>query len=302
MRDFDINFLIHSPTRHSVNYIGGSMVCHSLAHDLATLGESSYICSDSTSPDYSCGIIPWGTDISYDPENTIVVYTAGADHVFDPTSLQNIKDIPNAVRWLVGEQQYSYPSENKFYRYCDHFKNYPDQKVDGQFLSYDVDFNLFKNFNAPRKGSCFFTKGTAIQNRYHPSDSFDLSYMYSIAGEDRMKFLSEVFNTTETFYLYNHRSFIAVLAALCGCNVVVFPHTWEGEEIDISRFNKDEWVSTLPTFRYGIACGMNDLEWSINTKHLVEDNIKSVREQGIVDIKKFVDDCYDWLKNKYNIR
>jgi len=301
MRNFNINFIIHSPTPVYVNYIGGSMVCHSLANDLAELGENSYILANSTNPKYKSIPIPWGTHLSCDKENTIVIYSAGADHVFSPDSLKNIQPIPNSVRWLVGDQQYHYDKDNKFYKYCDHFIPLSSQNVDGEFLSFDVDFNIFKNYNTPRKGSCFFSKGHKITTSYHPQDAIDLHIMYSMAPDDRVKFLSEIFNKVETLYLYTHRSFIAVLAALCGCKVIVFPYTWGGEEIPLEIFNKEEWRRSLPTFKYGISCGVNDIEWSEKTIGLVESNIKEVRSKGIEDIKSFVDDCYIWLEEKYNL-
>jgi hypothetical protein len=301
MKNFALNFIVHSPTPTYVNYIGGSMVCHSLANDLASLGENSYILSDSTNSNYVNGVIPWGSQIDCDKENTIVIYSAGADHVFHPDSYKNISSIPNSVRWLLGDQQYTYNESDKFYKYCDHFIAYPSQKVDGQFLSYDVDFDIFKNHRVPRKGTCFFSKGHTISTQYHPKDSIDLSQMYNMLPEDRMRFLSDVFNTVETFYLYTHRSFIAMLAALCGCNVVVFPYTWEGVEIPLSQFDKESWKKSLPTFKYGVSCGVDDIEWSAQTNHLLKQHIVETKNTGLKNIKQFVDNCYEWMDTKYNL-
>ena len=43
MQEFNINFITYSPTPTYVDYIGGVMICHSLAHMLSTLGENSFI-------------------------------------------------------------------------------------------------------------------------------------------------------------------------------------------------------------------------------------------------------------------
>lgn len=302
MKNFNINFIVHSPTPTYVNYIGGSMVCHSLANILAELGENSYILADSTNPEYKSTPISWGTPLSCDKENTIVICSAGADHVFSSDSFKNIQSIPNYVRWLIGDQQYHYDKDNKFYKYCDHFIPFPSQKVDGEFLSFDVDFTTFKNHNIPSKGSCFFSKGHKISTTYHPQDAIDLSIMYNMLPEDRIKFLVEVFNKVENFYLYTHRSFIAVIAALCGCNVIVFPYTWEGNEIPLEKFDKEEWKRSLPTFKYGISCGVDDLKWSLETIHLVKNNIIDVKTKGTADIKSFIDNCYSWLETKYDLK
>ena len=111
MEDFKINFVTHSPFPNYVNYIGGLMVCHSLAHDIATLGESSFLSANSTKLNYSCSLIPWNSQISYDPENTILIQGSGADHVFQHLIPDSIKSIPNVVRWLMGDQSYSYSED-----------------------------------------------------------------------------------------------------------------------------------------------------------------------------------------------
>jgi len=302
MKNFDINFIIHAPYHENVNHIGGVMACHSLANDIAVLGENAYIHANDTNLNYKCNVIPWKNALSYDKENTIVIYTAGADHVFPKESLESIQSIPNRVRWLVGDQQYDYPKEDKFYKYCNHFIPYPNQKIDGEFLSYDVDYDLFSNKNLPRSGTSFFTKGNNIKNPKHPKDSINLDIIYSIPPKERNKYLSEIFNTTETFYVYTHRSFIAVLASLCGCNVVVFPYTWGGDEIPLDTFDIDLWRESLPTFKYGISCGLDDLNWSIDTKHLTQGRIKEIKTKGIADIKTFINDCYKWLENKYDLK
>jgi len=301
MKKFDINFIVHSPHSENVNYIGGVMVCHSLANDLAILGENTYIHANNTNPNYKCDVIPWETLLSYDKENTIVIYTAGADHVFPKESLEQIQSIPNRVRWLVSDQQYHYPKEDKFYKYCNHFIPYTNQKIDGEFLSYDVDHDLFSNKNLPRRGTAFFTKGNNIKNPKHPKDSINLDIIYSIPPKERNKYLSEIFNTIETFYVYTHRSFIAVLAALCGCNVIVFPYTWEGNEIPLDTFDIKSWRESLPTFKYGISCGLDDISWSIDTKHLTLGIIKETKTKAMLDIKQFIDNCYDWMYKKYEI-
>jgi hypothetical protein len=302
MRNFDINFIVHTPYPENVNYIGGVMACHSLANDIAVLGENAYIHANNTNINYKCNVIPWESVLSCDKENTIVIYTAGADHVFPKESLEKIQSIPNRIRWLVGDQQYDYPKEDKFYKYCNHFIPYPNQKVDGEFLSYDVDYDLFSNKNLPRSGTSFFTKGNNIKNPKHPKDSINLDIIYSIPPKERNKYLSKIFNTTETFYVYTHRSFIAVLASLCGCNVVVFPYTWEGNEIPLDTFDINLWRESLPTFKYGISCGVDDLNWSIDTKHLTQERIKEIKTKGTLDIKSFINDCYIWLETKYNLK
>jgi len=293
MRNFNINFIVFSPTPEYIDYIGGVMVNHSLANYLAKLGENSYIYANSTKEGYSSTLIPWRTDIDYDPQNTILICSAGAgEHTFEHYIPENIKNIPNKVKWLVNDQVKYYPEGEKFYTYCDYFSTLENQKVDGNFLSLDIEHNIFFNNNTTRKGGCFYTKGTQIKNKYHKDNDLSLDNIYSMPSFQRNLYLSEVFNSKEYFICYSHRSFIAAIAALCGCTVIVIPYD------DTPR---EYWENNFPTFKYGIAYGIDDIQWALDTKHLVRENLQNIQSQGVEDIKSFINDCYTWLENKYNI-
>jgi hypothetical protein len=43
------------------------------------------------------------------------------------------------------------------------------------------------------------------------------------------------------------------------------------------------------------------MQWALDTKHLVRENLQNIQSQGVEDIKSFINDCYIWLENKYNI-
>ena len=293
MRNFNINFIVFSPTPEYIDYIGGVMVNHSLANYLAKLGENSYIYVNSTKEGYNSTLIPWGTDIDYDPQNTILICSAGAgEHTFEHYIPENIKNIPNKVKWLVNDQVKYYPEGEKFYTYCDYFSTLENQKVDGNFLSLDVEYDIFFNKNLPREGGCFYTKGSPIKTKYHKENDLNLDNTYRMSSFQRNLYLSEVFNSKEYFICYSHRSFIAAIAALCGCTVIVIPYD------DTPR---EYWENNFPTFKYGIAYGIDDMQWALDTKHLVRENLQNIQSQGVEDIKSFINDCYIWLENKYNI-
>lgn len=293
MKDFNINFIIFSPTPEYVDYIGGVMVNHSLAHYISSLGENCYIYANSTKEKYSSTIIPWGTDIDYGPQNTILICSAGAgEHTFEHHIPENLKSIPNQVKWLVNDQVKYYPKDEKVYKYCNYFPILENQRIDGSFLSLDVEHDIFFNKNIPRKGGCFYTKGQQIKNKYHKDNDLSLDNIYSMPSFQRNLYLSEVFNSKEYFICYSHRSFIAAIAALCGCTVIVIPYD------DTPR---KYWENNFPTFKYGIAYGIDDMQWALDTKHLVKENLQNIQSQGVEDIKSFINDCYIWLENKYNI-
>ncbi len=121
--DFKINFVTFSPAPTYIDYIGGIMVCHNLAHSLSLLGENSYIYANGTKPTSNAQIIPWGTKLEYDKENTILIIPAGAgEHTFENYITEDIKNIPNRIRWLINNQLKTYPKEDKIYQNSTFFK------------------------------------------------------------------------------------------------------------------------------------------------------------------------------------
>jgi hypothetical protein len=294
MRNFNINFVVFSPTPAYVDYIGGVMVNHSLAHYISSLGENCYIYANSTKEGYNTNLIPWGTQVDYDPKNTILICSAGAgEHTFEHNVPESLKAIPNKVRWLVNDQVKYYPEEEKVYKYCNYFPILENQRIDGNFLSLDVEHNVFFNKNLPRNGGCYYTKGNYIKDKHHKDEDLNLDNIYSMPSSQRNLYLAEVFNSREYFICYSHRSFIAALAALCGCKVIVIPY---------DDTPKEYWKENFPTFKYGISYGIDDTQWALDTHHLVKDNLQNIQAQGVENIKSFINDCYTWLETKYNLK
>lgn len=293
MKDFNINFIIFSPTPEYIDYIGGVMVCHSLANFLSILGENSYIYSNETKSTYNTQIIPWGTNLEFDKENTVLILPAGAgEHTFESNISQNLKNIPNKIRWLINDQVKSYPIEDQLYKYCDYFKSFDTNPILSNLSSIDVEYDVFYNKNLKRSGNCFYTKGQVVKNKYHNDLDICLDNIYQIPQEKRNQYLANIFNKTEYFICYSHRSFTAVLAALCGCIVIVIPY-------DDTPY--EYWKKNFPTMKYGISYGMSNIEHAKSTIHLVKKNLQQFESNCLNSIKTMKDNSYKWLQQKYNI-
>jgi hypothetical protein len=291
--DFKINFVTFSQLPQYVDYIGSSTVSHTLANELALLGENSFIYSNST-PHKNIPCIPWGREIDYDNENTIFILPAGAgEHTFERDIPNFINRSENVVRHLVNYQVKLYPKENKLYTLSKYFDVLPDQKLDGYMPMLNIDFDIFKNYNLPRSGRCYLIKGEEYisgQPLYHNSSDTNLDNYWSY-GENKMEYLAEMFNKHEIFFTYNTQTFIANLAALCGCISVVLPHP------KTSR----EKIHKFPQNKYGVAYGFEDIQHSIDTLPLVKENLESLLQDHKKHLKQFTSDCYTWLQNKYNL-
>jgi hypothetical protein len=302
-KKFDINFIIYSPFPDYISYIGGATVPHTLANQLALLGENVYIYANSTNLKYNITCIPWGTDLEFDKENTIVIFIAGAgEHTWDYMVPEKLKNAPNIVRWLVNDQVKLYPKEDKFYIYHKYWNILKDQKIDGELSVIEIDHELFKNKGLQRKGTCYLIKGnldTESERVIHkPEDLYIDSVLYNIPDSEKMKFYSELFNQMEYFISYTPFTFTSVLAVMCGCKSIVIPKSEYGGE----KFNKEKWLNEIWCAKYGIAIGLDDLPRAINTMDQVIPNIKHYEEvTQPTQVKQFIKDCYDWLSKKYNL-
>jgi hypothetical protein len=298
-RSFKLNFIVHSPTPEYVSHIGGIAVAHSLAHELSMQGENVYLYANSTNPTYDrVTCIPWGTDLDYDPQNTVVIIIAGSgEHTFEHHIPHNLQNGPNVVRWLVHNQEKLYPTDNKLYMHTRLWDTLEGQTVDGDLCIFDLDLDLFRNRNQPRQGSCYLVKGNLDDEPHratHRQEDYNIeSVLYNIPNLQRREYLADLFNRMEYFITYTPITLTSVLAALCGCKSIIVPK---------STFNPARWRE-VPLNKYGIAMGLDDLPRAIATMDQVEPNINNFKNNTMpLQLSKFIDDCYEWLIQKYNIK
>jgi len=302
-KNFDINFVVFSPFPEYVSYIGGAIVPHILANQLSLLGENVYIYSNSTNSDYNINCIPWGTEIEFDKENTIVIMIAGdGEHTFEQNIPECLKNAPNVVRWLINHQLKLYPKEDKFYTYHKYWRTLEDQKIDGELSVIESNHNLFYDKGLERKGTCYLIKGnldTELERIIHKDGDICIDQiLYNIPNTDKMQFYSDLFNKMEYFISYTPFTHTSVLAAMCGCKSIVVPKS----EYDGVKFEKNKWLNEIWCAKYGIAVGLDDLPRAEATMDQVLPNIKHYEEvTQPTQVKDFVKDCYSWLKEKYNL-
>jgi hypothetical protein len=297
-KNFKINFIVFSPAPEYITHIAGIAVTHELVRFLTLLGENAYIYSDTTHPEYNINCIPWGTDISFEDENTILILVSGAgENTYQSYIPENLKKCKNIVRWLVNSQTKLYPEENKLYTNMKFWDTLPSQRIDGYLSILDIDLNLYKDLNQKREGTCYFVKGGLNEEPeraiHNPTDLCLDSVLYNIPNFEKRKFMAQLFNTKEYYIGYNGISFTNIIAALCGCKVIVVPPSyWDKEKLKNDCLFSEE----------GIAFGVNDLPRAIHTLPQLRPNVeKYLNETQPQQLIKFVEDCYEWLQNKFNI-
>ena len=269
-RNFNINFVIVSPFPDYVSHIGGATVPHTLANELTKLGENVYIYANETNPKYNINCIPWGSNVEFDNENTVVIFLGGAgDHINREYVPDNLKNASNIVRWVVQHQERSYSPEDKVYVFHKYWDMFPEQRVDGELSVIEVDLNLFRDRGEKREGTCYLIKGhldeEAERAIHKPEDYCIDSVFYSIPNDKKMEFLADLFNKKECFITYTPMTFTSVLAAMCGCQSIVIPK---------SKYNKEKWMNDIWCSKYGIAYGLDDVPRAMNTMKDVIPNIE----------------------------
>jgi hypothetical protein len=294
--NFFLNFIIVSPQPTYIGYIGGVTVAHTLANEVHKTGESVYIYANSTKEDYSTTCIPWGTDIQFDPGNTVVVLIAGAgEHTFLHNIPDSLTKAPNIVRWLVNHQVKPYPRDNKMYKYHNFWDTLQGQQVEGMLSIVEIDQELFKPSTRPRKGTCYYIKGNLDEEPgraiHKPEDHCIDTVLYSLPESERMKYLSDIFSTSELFIVYSHLTTTAVLAALCGCPTLI---------VTKSGVDKERWLTDIWCTKYGLALGADDMPRALETLPLIPDLI---REHLTINqpqqVQAFITDCYQWMYNQH---
>lgn len=291
--DFFINFIVVSPQPVYVDYIGGVTVAHTLANALSQVGENVYLYANSTHSNYKVQCIPWGSEVAFDDENTVVILIAGAgEHTYLPNIPEFLTKAKHIVRWLVNHQVEPYPKDNKFYKFHEYWDIVSDQLVDGYLSVIEVDQTLFTNKGKQRNGVSYLIKGgldEEPQRAIHDPNDFCIDrFLYSIPSQDRMAFLADTFNKSEFFISYTPFTFMSVLAALCGCPSIVVPK---------SDFEKDKWLEQIWCAKYGIAVGLEDLPRAMETLPLVPKLLQEYLDITQPNqVKQFVYDCYNWLK------
>jgi hypothetical protein len=119
----------------------------------------------------------------------------------------------------------------------------------------------------------------------HPSKSFEIKKQTS--QTDCIK----IFNKYKCFVCYDPCTFLQIIACLCGCITIV---------IKVDGVNKQEWLNTTACVEYlketgeqlyGVAYGIEEIEFSKSTLHLVKEqwvNINNFFKKKYVD--SFVSD------------
>ncbi len=235
--------------------------------------------------------------------NLVVIYCEGIKG--------NPLNAPNVVRWMLSElgknvkYEYLYTWGEKelvyYFNYELKFEKFPDKigNVYKQLICLYVNPKIKQTNYENRSGTCITLRKGKVYNSnityIHPDESFEITERHS--QEDYIYF----FNRYEYFISYDPLTFMNIIAALCGCISIIYP---------IEGVSKYEWLQMTAAWPYlkannlsnlyGIAYGMDDIEYALDTIHLVKNQWDEIHDFSLKkSILPFLDDInhYENLEN-----
>lgn len=135
--------------------------------------------------------------------------------------------------------------------------------------------DIYKQTNfSERKGSCHMIRKGKNKPFIHDENSV-------LVDQFSHEELQKIFNQVKYFISYDTYTYYSVYASLCGCISIIVPD--EG-------VSKEEWYPEVED-RYGKAYGLNDINYSIETKQKMLEYIESQKEKNNISVKYFVNKC-----------
>lgn len=264
-----MTFYLYAPPYNSCS--GGIIALHKLAHNLTVLGQRAVLVSKGKNPLWLGEI--QDDDIERD-EDGVAIYPEIA--VGNPYGLKKV------VRWLLNTPGVMggdgiYAPTDLVYKYADYFIS--PVPIKGILTAFDLQTDAFTDKGKHEQGKvCFMVRKGTGKPFVHGGEAVDVGD-YSIKGGH--DYLSEVFDSCETFISYDHANFCSVFAALSGCRSVVIPdgHT-----------TKEQWKKQFPYFQYGVDYGVDDHD-GLHTQGLVRNHLKALEEISIEQTKQLIKDC-----------
>jgi hypothetical protein len=208
-----------------------------------------------------------------DPAKTVAVYP---EMVYG-----NPLDAKIVVRWLLNTPGVAggdgkCDTDDFVFIYSDYFKT-EGCAVDGKLTIYNPYLENFTDDGRPRQGTCYMIrKGWQKPLVHHPKDALLIDDYGEKGGND---YLHQCFNQFETFISYDHATLACVQAALCGCLSIVIPD---------GLSNAQEWRLANPMAAYGVAYGVDDVDWANLTRPLLREHLRLLEQSSMAEIKTFI--------------
>jgi len=215
---------------------------------------------------FSHNILSTDLTTTYNIENTLVVY--GETVQDNPLRAKYI------VRWILAplgivSNGNIYQTWNKsdlvYFFNNELIMNSKSENVIKFLSAIHINPNL-QDMKLLRNGSCHTFRKSHFHKNIQQIHS-DNSYMISNESQDM---LIQIFNHCEIFICYDPLTFLTIMAALCGCISVVYKTDGLSKEDWIENTAISKYLKMKNEPMYGIAYGIEEIEFAKQTRHLVK--------------------------------
>ena len=239
-------------------------------------------------------------------ENSVVIYCEGIRG--------NPLNAPNVVRWMLSERGQNTPydivdtwgkNELIYFFNSEKMINENPEKQGNiyKFLTFIYLDDEVKKYNTElkRENCCHAFKKTQIHKNgfdiIHPPHSFE------VIKYNSQKDCVDIFNRYEYFICYDPISFITIMAAICGCISIVCPIHGIDELTWIKIGAIKEYIEKNNINKlYGIAYGLENIEWAKSTLHLVKQQWEDITKYyANKHIPIFIKDINNFHENQNTI-
>jgi hypothetical protein len=260
---------------------GGVVALHKLAYEIAVRGYKVTIFTEPVFPHENI-VVRKGMDennlnFEFDKENTVIIPSM---------DWENKQKSPNVCRWalhhLNDDLIKNVDESDKIFNFGTFDLN--GLKETGKLTTLDYHVNLFKNENRERNGKTCY-----ILNKKTPKNCKTILRLLKAESLDNWKqmgsfrYLKEKFNEYEFFITFDDKSFYTVAAAMCGCKPIILQ----------SELKPETYRELNPLQKYGVAYGINDIEWCEETCHKVRDYVNTLIKEDSKTIDNFIKICLD---------
>jgi hypothetical protein len=277
----NLTFLIYSP-EYSDRW-GGVLVLHKLAKILSETYQV-YITSQTTFSESKA------FKISGKTAETILLLKPDTYVIYPEIIIGNPLNAKNVIRWVLyypglngGEMSYA---DNEIV-FCFNKKFVKNTQYENANLLHVFESKLekFKNLHTNRNTNSFLIKKGHDKFSMHQSDAFLQNIHNGILLDNILhqpnldEELVKIFNSSEYFVSYDATSYHSVQAALCGAISIVIPDP---------HMTREEFFEYEPLFKYGVAYGIEDINWAEETASFVYDNIKELERKSAESVKNMI--------------
>lgn len=300
-------FIIWAPSFNAS--IGGHIALHYLCHLINNLGYRAYIWPAARWPKFNIGQISDNRSIeiiqrvlrlgkSKIKRDTYYLHPnfqtpvaskenlRGAIVVYPEIVDGNPLGSEKVVRWLLHKPGFFTGvvnlGENELcFYYQEFFKDQKsNEKTDNILRVRWIRDDIYSQHNfGTRHGSCYLIrKGADRSDIKRPKGAVRIDYM----GHRRV---ARTFNQKKYFYTYDPYTMYCVYAVICGCIPVVIPQ---------ESISKEQWRPN-PADRYGIAYGIDDIQWAQETRANLISRIYEEKKKEKEMVLSFIDKCFDFF-------